>query len=660
MMREDWIECKIGDTFATVTGNTPSRKNSEYYGGSIPFLKPPDISNKSIDSSVEFISNLGKEKARILPVNSVLVTCIGNLGRVGINPNSEVAFNQQINAILPSLIAMSKFIFYQAQGLEFRRQLEELSTSTTVALVNKSNFDTIKVRLPPLPIQRAIVKKIEQLFSALDVGIADLKKAQEQLKVYRQAVLKKAFEGELTGIEIKRCERIGSIAILNPKIDKDKVYDELECQFVPMKLVEEVVNKIHLTETLPYKKLQGKSYTYFANNDVIFAKVTPCMENGKIAVAKTLKNNIAFGSSEFHVLRCSEELKPDYLFHFLVQEKFRIEAEQNMTGAVGLRRVPKKFIEDYIIPLPSIDQQNEIVKEIEARLSVCDVLEQQINASLQQSEALRQSILKKAFAGELLTKAEIATCKKEPDYEPASVLLERIKEEKGKDKTKISKKVVRQKAKHAIAKVSKVSADIHAGLISKIIKLHEASLDYKDKLSHVKCEKIAHLVEYHVRLPLGRQPVKDAAGPDDYRHLKNVESRAAKAGFFKIKKNKIGYTYTSGNNIDKLIGKFESSIFDDQNAKINELLQLFLPFDLEMAEIAATTYAGWNNLIILGNSNPSDEEIVTESRENWSERKLGIPRERFFKAIKWMRKKEINLIPTGYGSLVSAPAKKKK
>jgi hypothetical protein len=90
---------------------------------------------------------------------------------------------------------------------------------------------------------------------------------------------------------------------------------------------------------------------------------------------------------------------------------------------------------------------------------------------------------------------------------------------------------------------------------------------------------------------------------------------------------------------------------------VDNLITLFLNFDLEVSEIIATTYAGWNNLILNGNVSPSDEEIVHESRENWSERKLKIARERFFKAIEWMRKNEI--VPTGYGAVVPFPKKKK-
>ena len=158
IMREDWIEVELQEVFETVTGNTPSKQEIDNYGQDIPFIKPPDITNSAIKSISEYLSNKGKLKARVLPSNSVLITCIGNLGRVGFNKD-EVAFNQQINAILPTDFIDFKFTFYQAQSGSFRNQLESLSTSTTVALVNKSSFNSVKIEVAPLPIQRAIVSK---------------------------------------------------------------------------------------------------------------------------------------------------------------------------------------------------------------------------------------------------------------------------------------------------------------------------------------------------------------------------------------------------------------------------------------------------------------------------------------------------------------------
>ncbi|HLG39932.1 MAG TPA: restriction endonuclease subunit S, partial [Chitinophagaceae bacterium] len=208
-------------------------------------------------------------------------------------------------------------------------------------------------------------------------------------------------EGELP--EGWQAVSMKDVTEMNPKIpNRENIDKQMEVQFLPMKLVEEIINKIHLTEIRKYEDVLKGSYTPFINGDVIFAKVTPCMENGKIAIVDNLKNGIGFGSSEFHVIRSGEKVIREFIFYYLVQDRFRNEAANEMTGAVGLRRVPKQFIENHDIPLPSIEEQNKIIQEIESRLSVADKMEESINQSLQQAEALRQSILKKAFEGRLV------------------------------------------------------------------------------------------------------------------------------------------------------------------------------------------------------------------------------------------------------------------
>lgn len=114
----------------------------------------------------------------------------------------------------------------------------------------------------------------------------------------------------------------------------------------------------------PLGELRKGSYTYFADGDVIIAKITPCMENGKCAVAQNLTGGIAMGSSEFHVLRPSKEILPEYLLGYLNRESIRREAARRMTGSSGHRRVPIEFYEDMEIPVMPIDEQQKIVDEV--------------------------------------------------------------------------------------------------------------------------------------------------------------------------------------------------------------------------------------------------------------------------------------------------------
>ena len=358
--------------------------------------------------------------------------------------------NQRVCRIIPcSKDYNDKFLVFCLQP--FLDAIHAETSSVTVKHISSKTIEEIPLPLPPKKEQDAIVSKIEELFSGIEKGIESLFTAQQQLKTYRQSVLKWAFEGKLTnslnydsndlpedydltiaaedeaGYKMEKNHRnqnnhinhssdkgklpkgwkwvkISDISHINPKLpNKENINEDLEIQFLPMKLVEEIVNKIHLDEIKTFKAVQKKSYTPFINGDIIFAKVTPCMENGKIAIVENLKNGIGYGSSEFHVLRCSKDVLNKYVFYFLVQDHFRNEAQNAMTGAVGLRRVPKQFIENHAIPLPPTTEQNEIVEAIESRLSVADKMEESINQSLQQAEALKQSILKKAFEGRLIS-----------------------------------------------------------------------------------------------------------------------------------------------------------------------------------------------------------------------------------------------------------------
>ena len=199
------------------------------------------------------------------------------------------------------------------------------------------------------------------------------------------------------GWEIARIEEVSDI---NPKIPFDEISDDLEVSFLPMKNVEVISNIIYLDEKRQYSEVK-KGYTAMTNGDVIFAKITPCMENGKIAVVHSLTNNIAFGSTEFHVFRCSQVVKNSYLFYFLVQERTRQNAAQNMTGAVGQRRVPKTFLETYQIPLPPLPEQHRIVAKIEALFSSLDKGIETLQTAQQQLKVYRQAVLKWAFEGKL-------------------------------------------------------------------------------------------------------------------------------------------------------------------------------------------------------------------------------------------------------------------
>jgi type I restriction enzyme S subunit len=394
---EGWTKVKLGDLLTVSSGK--GIKVNELQGGKYPVYGGNGING--------YHDGYFLEEERLI------------IGRVGVKCGVMHITKSKSWVTDNALIINPKIDDFNIKFFKLKLEFEnlnKLSVSTAQPVISGSKIYAYEVLIPPPAEQHQIVDKIEELFSELDKGIESLKTAQQQLKVYRQAVLKWAFEGKLTNENVKDGElpgwewvNIDTVADVNPKIpDKEGISDLLEIQFLPMKLVEAITGQVHLTEIRKFGEVK-KGYTPFINNDVIFAKVTPCMENGKIAVVNNLKNEIGFGSSEFHVIRSKGNIKSKYIFHFLIQERFRSEAANAMTGAVGLRRVPKQFIENYLIPLPKLQEQELIIQEIESRLSVCDKMEETITTSLQQAEALRQSILKRAFEGKLINKKTYAT-----------------------------------------------------------------------------------------------------------------------------------------------------------------------------------------------------------------------------------------------------------
>jgi type I restriction enzyme S subunit len=158
---------------------------------------------------------------------------------------------------------------------------------------------------------------------------------------------------------------------LNPRSDRTRLADDLEVSFVPMAAVEAGSGRMDATTIRRFGEVK-KGYTTFREGDVLFAKITPCMENGKMAVARGLRNGIGCGSTEFHVLRSRPGVDAKYVYHFVSSARFRAEAAHHMTGAVGQKRVPAAFLEQCEIPLPELDEQRRIIAEVDEQLSRLD------------------------------------------------------------------------------------------------------------------------------------------------------------------------------------------------------------------------------------------------------------------------------------------------
>lgn len=281
--------------------------------------------------------------------------------------------------------------------------------------------------LPPLAEQQRIVAKIEELFSELDKGIETLKTAKQQLKVYRQAVLKYAFEGKLTNPTVVEGELPDgwvskSLKELTIKAEKVKFREKnLDDEFYYLDIggIDNIRNKIVGHKTYKWRDAPSRAQQIVLFKDILFSTVRTYLKN--VAQINDDKFNNQICSSGFTVIRANENTDSDYLFKYVLYQGFLTPLNELQTGT-SYPAVRDEDVLSQLIKLPiGKDEQIKIIQEIESRLSVCDNIEESIEQGLQQAEVLRQSILKKAFEGKLVSQ--------DPDDEPASELLKRIKAE---------------------------------------------------------------------------------------------------------------------------------------------------------------------------------------------------------------------------------------
>jgi len=206
-----------------------------------------------------------------------------------------------------------------------------------------------------------------------------------------------------------------------PKPSKDFLPADAPVTFVPMPAVDADIGAITNPQIKPYLEVRN-GFTFFRDGDVIMAKITPCMENGKAAIIHGMKNGIGFGSTEFHVMRSRGEILPEFLYYYIRQESFRNEAESHFTGSVGQKRVPADFIKQSVIPLPPLAEQRRIVARIEALLSHINATRDRLSRVPLIMKKFRQGVLAAACSGRLTEEWRDDN----PNVESGIQLIERI------------------------------------------------------------------------------------------------------------------------------------------------------------------------------------------------------------------------------------------
>lgn len=389
---------EIGDI---ISGATPKTTVPDNFGGEIPWLTPADLSGytgKYISHGARNLTRQGYDSCstHLMPAGTVLLSSRAPIGYVAIAKN-EICTNQGFKSIVPKTFVNSEFLYYQLKSL--KNTLQNLGSGTTFKELSAKKLATVQVVIPSLEEQKSIVSKIEELFSRLDASVAELKTAKEKLKVYRQAVLKKAFASAMqTGVveisEIVDDIRIGPFGTALHKAD----YISGGIPVINPQHISGLSINANTKVTISREKATELSPYRLEENDIIMGRRG---EMGRVAPVTNAEVGWICGTGSI-IFR----LKPEYDSFFYAQILSAPDIvhylEDNATGTT-MKNLNENIVKHIPVPKITREMQKDIFSNLEAQTSVCDSIEQTIDISLRQAEALRQSILKQAFEGALAT-----------------------------------------------------------------------------------------------------------------------------------------------------------------------------------------------------------------------------------------------------------------
>lgn len=428
--------------------------------------------------------------------------------------------------------------------------------------------------------------------------------------------------------------RLDSLSVVSGGLTKNAKRDALPLQLPYLRVANVYSGRLQLDEIKDIGVTEAeREKTLLAPDDLLFVEGNGSADQiGRVArwtgaIEPCLHQN--------HLIRArpSAGAVSAYLVHWFLSPTGRERIMRQASSTSGLHTLSISKVSALLAPVAPPFEQAEVVNEIDARLSVVDQVEHTIAAALKQAESLRQSILKRAFEGRLLSEAELAAVRADPEYEPADRLLARIRG----DTAPGSKRTA---SKPAAARIPKGERYRQAACAAYAVR----RLASQPTFGRVQQMKFLYLVPHVVERESHIHAERQAAGPLDPA-IHKIESLASKQGWFTARARSGRTVYRPGRRIDEACATAES-VFGAGKAKVDWLLDQFAKFDTEQAELVATTFAVWNDLLIDGEETTAEKLIA--GVHGWHPEKAAkFPAGRVEKCMKWLR--DHDLVPTGTG-----------
>lgn len=455
MGREHWVETTLGDIADVIGGGTPDSSDESNFNfeQGIPWLTPKDLSgytHKYISKGVRFLTKKGlsESSAKLLPRGTVLLTSRAPIGYVAIASN-EICTNQGFKSFVCSAGVCNEYVYYFL--MFFRNDLQEMGSGTTFKEISGSVAKTIPIPLPPLSEQKRIVEKLDAILPKVKNAKARLEKILLILKKFRQSVLSAACSGRLT--EDWRAGKEELPVVIAPNVTAEHDLDIPE-SWVVCRAKDACINvesgstpkgkPFTATGEIPYLKVYN-----IVNQNIIFdykpqfipktvhekeLKRCKCYPNDVLMnIVGPPLGKIALVTDQFPewninqaivVYRPQNFLTSLFLYYWLCSLEPIKATMKDTRGSAGQVNISLTQARNIFVPLPPLEEQQEIVRRVEKLFTLADSLEAKYKKAIQRVEKVEQSVLAKAFRGELADP--------DPNDEPAAELLNRILEEKTK------------------------------------------------------------------------------------------------------------------------------------------------------------------------------------------------------------------------------------